>query len=104
MNFSLSVFDRIILLNVLPVNIDMMLYGSYHNFLQSLSFDELEYKYFGISVDEENQVHWKDNIDKDIYIPDSILDAVRAILRTCKEKELLQEEHMAVYNKFISED
>lgn len=103
MYFELNVSDRIVLLNVLPQNIDMMLYGVYHNFLKDVSFSEDEYEEFEISVDEENQWHCKNGGEKDIYINGNILGVIKDILKSCKEKELLQEEHMSLYNKFVSE-
>lgn len=103
MYFELNVFDRIVLLNILPQNIDMMLYGIYHDFLKDVSFSEDEYIKFEIRIDEVNQIHWKNSKGKDIYINENILEVIKDILKSCKEKELLQEEHMSVYNKFVSE-
>lgn len=103
MYFELNVFDRVVLLNILPQNIDMMLYGIYHNFLKDVSFSEDEYEEYEISVDETNQVHWKNGEEKDIYINENILGVIKDILKNCKEKGLLQEEHMSLYNKFVSE-
>ena len=103
MKYELSVFDRIILLNILPQNIDMMLYGEYHKFLSSLSFDKEEYEKYGINIDGNNQAHWKSSEEKNIDIFSPIDETIKNVLEKCKEKGLIQKEHDSLYNKFIEE-
>lgn len=107
-NFSikqLNVFDRVILLNILPdVNeVDKTMFGLYHDFLCNISFTQEEHDKFQITHDENGQVKWTNNEEREFIIYNKVLNIVIGRLKACKEKELLQEGHLDLYNKFCEE-
>ncbi|MFA7287303.1 MAG: hypothetical protein WC055_00340 [Melioribacteraceae bacterium] len=105
-NKKLSVFDRIILLNILPniEEVDRTMFGLYHDFLKELSFTQEEHDKFQITHDENGQVKWTNNEEKEFIICNKVQNIIVGRLKACKEKELLQEEHLELYNKFVNED
>lgn len=105
-NKKLNVFDRIILLNILPSTeeVDRTMFGLYHDFLKEISFTQEEHDKFQITHDEDGQVQWTNYEDKYFLIPNKVLNIIIGRLKACKEKELLSDEHLDLYNKFVSED
>lgn len=103
MVYNLSVFDRILLLNILPEQeeIDRIFYHLYHYFLCNLSFTEEEYNYYQITYDKEGVVHWKNDEEKPFAINNIVKNIIIGRLKACKENSLLNEGHENLYNKFI---
>jgi len=106
MDFDLNVYDRIILLNVLPDirDVDLTLYGCYHNLIQELSFSEGEHLKFQITHNEDNSVKWTNDETKKIDIGHKMLNIIQGRLKACKEKELLEYSHKSLYEKFAKDE
>ena len=99
---KLGVFNRIILLNIMPECVDPTLYGIYHDFLKRLSFTEEEHDKFQITHEKDGEVRWQNDEEVEIEIGDKIVGIICARLETCKENGLLKDEHMSLYDKFIN--
>jgi len=104
MLIKLSVFDRILLLNLLPQEVDMTIYGMYQDCLRYLSFTEDEHDLYLITHQEDGEVKWTNDSEKEFYIPKNVLNIIKGRLKVCKEKDLLAEEHLSLYNKFVDQE
>jgi len=69
-------------------------------FLKKLSFTEEELAKYQIFEDGDGRVKWKNSTRKTFDICSKIYDIVCAYLEDCKKKNLLEEEHMELYEKF----
>lgn len=104
MIYNLSVFDRILLLNILPEQeeIDRIFYNLYHCFLCDLSFTEEEYNNYQITYGKDGLVNWKNDEEKPFSVNDIIKNIIIGRLKACKENSLLLNEyHDNLYNKFV---
>lgn len=100
MKVRLNVFDRVLLLNILPEATNNIYFGIYQDFLKKLSFTEEELAKYQIFEDGDGRVKWKNSTRKTFDICSKIYDIVCAYLEDCKKKNLLEEEHMELYEKF----
>ncbi len=104
MRVQLGVFDRILLLNILPEQVDMSMFGIYHDFLKELSFSEEEHNKFQIIHSEDGEVKWKNDKPREFNIGNKMLSVIKGRLEACQEKELLSEGHMDLFNKFVKNE
>lgn len=100
---NLSVFDRVILLNILDAEVDKTIYKIFNELLGELSFSEEEMEKFGICYTGDYKVKWKESIDKIFHIGPIVLEIIKSRLASCKDKEMLTDDHDELYNKFLGE-
>jgi hypothetical protein len=115
----LGVFERLILLNILPKEGDFLTLKILMKLKEQLSFSEEEYKQLQFrrqgekfedidgSIKEvpEGKVLWRQDKDipKDIPIGEKAEDIIVGALKTLDKKKMLQVEHLSIYEKFIKE-
>ncbi|MHB8871233.1 MAG: hypothetical protein ACYC5G_02115 [Candidatus Doudnabacteria bacterium] len=88
----------------MPEQVDMSMFGIYHDFLKELSFSEEEHNKFQIIHREDGEVKWKNDKMKEFNIGNKILSVIKGRLEACQEKELLGEEHMNLFTKFVKDE
>jgi len=99
---ELNVLDRLLLLNLLPVE------GSFVNLKllrvarEDLSFNEEENKSLNFQQQEDHMT-WSDSppIVKEVEIGDVVTDLIVKALKKLDKEEKLKPEHMELYEKFI---
>lgn len=103
MKVKLTVFDRLILLNILPDFHDITTIGILNKFREDLSFTEEEHSnlLFG---KKNSEIKWKSDADceKEFIIGDKIDNIIVGCLSSCQKEGLLQDQHMSLYCKFMS--
>ncbi|HDY88895.1 MAG TPA: hypothetical protein ENH82_12385 [bacterium] len=114
--FTLTVFERLILLNVLPVEGDFTTLKIVRHLREDLSFSEeehklLDFKNAGETFVEENgtetivgegQVKWKETVPvKGIQIGEKATDIIVCVLKKLNDDKKLRNEHMSLYEKFV---
>lgn len=99
---ELAVFERLILLNILPKEGDFTTLKIMRKLKEDLSFSEEEHKNLGIKI-EDGMVRWKSEADslKEVNIGEKAHDIISEILKELNNKKKLTEEHMSLYEKFI---
>ena len=101
---ELGVFDRLILLNILPKEGDFLTLKIVRQMREDLSFTEAEHKALQF-VQEEGNVRWKKEADK----PKTIGFGVKAteiivdVLKDLDKSKKLKDEHFGLYEKFVIE-
>ncbi len=100
---ELKVFDRLILLNILPREGDYLTLKIVRKLREDLSFSEGEHKSLQIRQ-EEGKVFWVQEADipKDISIGEKVTDIIVETLKRLDKEKKLQIEHMAIYEKFLT--
>ena len=100
---KLEVFERLILLNILPKEGDFTTLKIIHDLKDSLSFTEEEHKELKFEHGTNNDIRW--NIDADISKEIEIGDVAKNIIRETLEKlnkeKKLTEQHIPIYEKFV---
>ena len=101
---ELGVFDRLILLNVLPKEGDFTTIKIVRKLREDLSFSEEEHKALEFKFDEGN-VQWKQNADtpKEIEIGEKAQDVIVETLKKLSNDKKLTEQHLSLYDKFVKE-
>ena len=101
---ELNVFERIILLNVLPREGNFATLKILRQLRENLSFDEAENK--ALAFREENgRVQWKSDGDKpkEVEIGEKATDIVVETLKELDKQRKLTDEHFSLYEKFIGD-
>jgi len=99
---NLSVFDRLVLLKVLPKEGDYATLKILTNLRLALSFSEEEIKAREIVSDPiAGRTSWKDGAEADILIGEKATDIIVAALKRLDQEKKLTVEDMSVYEKFI---
>lgn len=117
---ELSVFERLILLNVLPHEGDFTTLKIIRKLRENLSFTEdehksLQFKNSGDTYKDDDgedhvvpqgQIVWnkKADIPKDIPIGEKATDIIVGVLKQLDKDKKLQDQHFAVYEKFIGDN
>ena len=117
---SLNVFERIILLNILPVEGDFTTLKLVRQMRENLSFTEEEHKLLQFKnagdtfadkngetqVVGEGQIKWHEGevSDKNINIGEKATDIIVEVLKKLSDEKKLRNEHMSVYEKFVETD
>jgi hypothetical protein len=98
----LSVYDRLILLNVLPAEGDLTTIKIVRRLREALSFDEAEHEALGLTVDERGVAHWRTDADagKDIDIGGKATAIIHDILDRLNHDKKLTEAHISLCEKF----
>lgn len=104
MKYKLDIYDRALLLNILPENSDLLMIGIYQDFLRSISFTEEEFDKYQIDYDNDNGIKWLGNCEMQVEIGNKVLSKIVSILKSCKENDLLGDDQIDLYNKFIREE
>jgi hypothetical protein len=99
---ELTVFDRLILLNILPKEGDFTTLKIVRKLREDLSFSEeehaaLEFKH------ENGTVQWKQggDIPKDVPIGEKASDMIADVLKKLDKEKKLQETHFSLYERFV---
>ena len=101
---ELGVFDRLILLNILPKEGDFTTLKIVRTMREDLSFTEEEHKALEFKQDEGN-IQWKQDADKPKHINfgEKATDLIVATLKKLNTDKKLTEQHFNLYEKFIGE-
>ena len=101
---ELSVFERLILLNILPREGDFTTLKIVRKLREDLSFSEEEHKVLQIRT-EDGMVHWKKegDVSKDITIGEKAMDVIQGVLKKLSTDKKLKDEHFSIYEKFVGE-
>ena len=113
---KLTVFERLILLNILPGEGDFTTLKIVRHLREDLSFTEEEHKLANFknegeifeddegnkSVVGKGQVRWKDEVkEKEIKIGEKATDIIVDVLGNLNKDKKLRNEHMSLYEKFV---
>jgi len=99
---KLGVFDRLILLNILPKEGDFTTLKIIRTMRESLSFSEEEHKALQF-VQLEQNIQWKQEADKpkDINFGEKATDLIVEALKKLNDDKKLTEQHISLYEKFV---
>ena len=100
---ELGVFERLILLNILPGEGDFTTLKIVRKMRESLSFTEEEHKALEFKQEDEGRVLWKQKADKpkEISIGEKATDIIVGVLKKLNDDKKLQDQHYSLYEKFI---
>lgn len=98
----LSVYERLILLNVLPAEGDLTTIKIVHQLREALSFDEAEHEALKLHVDENGMAHWQTvaDVGKDIDIGVKAAAIIHDTLDKLSRDKKLTEAHLSLCDKF----
>jgi hypothetical protein len=98
----LTVFDRLILLNILQIEGDITTLRILRELKEALSFSEEEHKVLEFRQEVDKMV-WKSDADvnKDFTIGDVAKDIIKKRLQELSDKKKLREEHIPLFEKFV---
>ena len=102
---KLSVFDRIVLLNILPKEGNFATLKIIRKLREDLSFDEAENKALDFQFEENGQVKWRTDADiiKDVQIGEKANDIIIDSLKELDKQKKLKDQHYSIYEKFVGE-
>jgi hypothetical protein len=101
---KLSVYERLLLLNILPKEGDYTTLKILRVLKEDLSFSEEEHKALEFSQESGTSVvHWKTEGEtmKEVLIGEKATDIIVGALKALDAKKKLQEEHMPLYERFV---
>ena len=100
---NLGVFDRLILLNILPKEGDFTTLKIIRKMREDLSFSEEEYKALELKTGDKGQVLWKQEADKpnEINIGEKATDIIVEVLKKLNDGKKLTDQHDSLYEKFV---
>jgi len=103
-----SVKERVILLDFVPKEGNILFVKMVQNFLEELSFSDEENAKLCFHQTIKGQVLWDEisanEISKDIEVPDTLKDQIVTKLIKLNDKNKLSIDHIGIYEKFISQD
>lgn len=99
---KLSVFERMILLNILPREGDYTTLKIVRNLRDDLSFSEEEHKVLQFKQ-EGDTMFWKTDADKpkDVSIGEKAKDIIITVLKKLNDEKKLTDQHFGLYEKFV---
>ncbi len=102
---ELGVFDRLILLNILPREGDFTTLKIIRKLREDLSFTEEEHKQLQFKMLDGGRVEWKQDgdIPKEIPIGEKANDVIVGVLKKLNADKKLMDQHYSVYERFIGE-
>ena len=102
---ELGVFDRLILLNILPKEGDFTTLKIIRTMREDLSFSEEEHKALQFDFGAEGQVKWKQDSDKPKHINfgEKATDIIVEVLKKLSDDKKLQDQHYSLFEKFVGE-
>jgi hypothetical protein len=97
----LSVFDRLILLNIMPKEGDITTLKIIRKLKDDLSFSEEEHTALQFK-NEDGQIMWKEDADiqKEIEIGEKATDIIAEALKALNKAKKLTEAHISIYERF----
>lgn len=100
--YTLGVFERLNLLNILPERGDFLTLKIMRQLREELSFDEAEIAALEFNQDG-GRVRWKSEADKpkQIEIGARARETIAEILKGLDAQKQLQNEHMQLYERFV---
>ncbi len=100
---ELGVFDRLILLNILPKEGDFTTLKIVRKMREDLSFTEEEHKALDFKQENEGRIQWIQEADKpkEISIGERATDIIVEVLKKLNDDKKLQDQHYSLYEKFI---
>ena len=101
---KLGVFDRLILLNILPKEGDFTTLKIVRTMREDLSFTEEEHKALEFKQEEAN-IQWKREADiqRDINFGEKATDIIVEVLKKLNSDKKLTDQHFNLYDRFIGE-
>lgn len=98
----LTVFERLILLNILPQEGDFLTIKIVRQLREALSFSEEEHKALQFKT-EEARVFWQTEAakDKEIGIGGQATKIIVEALTRLSDEKKLKDEHFSLYEKFV---
>lgn len=99
---TLSVFERLILLSLLPKEGNFLTLKIVRQMRENLSFSEEEHRELELTQ-EADGVRWNTEADlpKEIEIGEKATDIVVGVLKKLDDENKLTEQHFSLYEKFI---
>jgi hypothetical protein len=99
---NLSVYDRLILLNILPKEGDFTTLKIIRKLREDLSFSEEEHAVLQFKQ-ENGSVQWQQEADipKDISIGEKASDVIADVLIRLDKEKKLQDMHYSLYESFV---
>ena len=99
---ELGVFERLILLNILPKEGDFTTLRIVRKMREDLSFTEEEHKALEFKQEEMN-IQWKQEADKpkEIIFGEKANDIIVLTLSKLNDDKKLTDQHFSLYQKFI---
>lgn len=104
---NLTVQERIMALSILPQQGSYAMLKTLHKLRLSLSFNDEDFKKFGIvetEVDGQRKTSWKSNDEAEIPIGEKATDLIIDSLRKLDKQNKLPEQAMSLYEKFIPDN
>lgn len=100
---KLSVFERLILLNILPMEGDFLTIKIVHDLRTELAFTEEEHAALKFETLDTGDVRWVTGADKpkDISIGEVAMGIIRQRLTELDKEKKLTEQHIPIYEKFV---
>ena len=103
---KLNVLERVMLGSILPLETNFSRYKIITELKLQISFDEKETKKFGIiqtlGKDNNAQVTWKTNGNKDFTFGLTALEIIRAVLKKLDEEKKITANIGTLYEKFMT--
>jgi len=101
---ELLVFERLILLNILPKEGDFTTLKIVRKLREDLSFSEEEHAALQFKQEGGN-VQWKQggDIPKEISVGEKAMDVIVNTLKKLDRDKKLQESHFAIYERFVEQ-
>ncbi len=99
---KLSVFERLMLLNILPERGDITTIRIRRELRDALSFSEAEHKELDFESDESG-LHWKSDVDgsKDVAIGKKARELIVETLEELSKAGDFTDQHLDVYDRFV---
>ena len=99
---KLSVFERLMLLSILPAEGDIITIRIRRELRDALSFSEAENKKLDFERDEEG-IHWNQDADcsKDVVIGKKARELIVEALEELAEAKKFTDQHLDVYDRFM---
>jgi len=100
---KLTVFERLMLLNILPKEGNFVTLKIVRELREGLSFNEKEIKDLNLKVDDKGNATWNPAKDKnkDVEIGGQANKIIVETLEKLDKDKKLTESHLSVYEKFI---
>jgi len=106
-NMTFSVKERVILLDFVPKEGNILFVKMVQNFLEELSFSDDENKILCFHQTLKGQILWDEEaagkISKDIIVPDTLKDQIAVKLMKLNDKNKLSVDHIEIYERFVGE-
>lgn len=102
---TLTIKERLILLNALPREGDITSLRIVRQLRESLSFSEGDHERLGIKIGEGGQISWRDDIpqESEVEVGRKAADLIETTLRDLDKQKKLTEDYLTLWDKFCPE-